>query len=113
MKFKKTPNDAYVVAKRVSIELEKHKDILVPVVEGLSVEPIAIAQDIDKKQEHRLFLYHSNSGMKFDTKSGELTDVVFIPKRDIIMYIELQPGEIVVDRMSMLPLRDPEMDWIW
>jgi len=30
MKFIKTPNDAYVVAKRVSIELEKHKDILVP-----------------------------------------------------------------------------------
>ena len=30
MKFIKTPNDHYVVAKRVSIELEKHKDILVP-----------------------------------------------------------------------------------
>ena len=112
MKFKRLPNDQYIVAKRVSIELEKHKDILVPSVEGRSIEPIAIGQDIDKKQEHRLFLYHSNSALKFDTK-GELTDVVLVNKRDIIMFIELQPGEIVVDRLSMLPIRDPEMDWIW
>jgi len=63
MKFVKHPNDQVVIAKRVAIELERFKDIIQPLVETLTVEPIAVAQDIDKNAEHRLFLYHGNSGM--------------------------------------------------
>jgi hypothetical protein len=112
MKFIKTPDDGYVFAKRAQVILSKFRDIVTPVVEGMTIEQVAVGRSIDPNDPCRLFLYHSNAGFEFDTMDPIVRKVRIIPRSAVICLIELQPGEEVVDRETMLPIVDPESEWV-
>ncbi len=113
MKFIKNENDLYVVARRVSIhKKDSIGNLILPEVEGLTVESVAVGQDLDKNAKNRLFLYHGNSGLRFDSLNKEIGNLHFVHRRDIICYVEADDDEIIVDRIRQVPIVDPESEWI-
>jgi len=113
VKFVNTQNDPYVIAKRVDIQKKSEvSGLILPNVERLNSEPVAIGQDINTNAERRLFLFHSNSGMKYDTRSKELGEVFLVHKRDIICYIVADDDDLVVEKISQKPIVDPDSEWV-